>query len=69
MKSLPSVFCLFVVGEGEGKQPQKTMYHYLASFFYPSFTFSHVQPETWVYVVAISLNHPIFPNVSAVHGL
>ena len=65
-----TLFCyLFVVGEGEGKQPQKTTYHYLASFFYPLFTFSHVKPATWVYVVAISLNHPIFPNVSAVQGL
>ena len=50
--------------EEEETQPQETAYHYLASFFYPLFTYSDMKPESWVYVVAISLNHAVFPNVS-----
>ena len=56
-------------GEGEQAQPQNTEYHYLASFFYPLFTCSNVKPDNWMYVVAISLNHPMFLNVSAVPDL
>ena len=52
--------------EEEETQPQKTAYHYLASFFYPLFTHSDTKPESWMYVVAISLNHPMFPNVSVI---
>ena len=61
-------YCFFLPfteeSEEEETQPQKTAYHYLASFFYPLFTYSDIKPESWVYVVAISLNHAVFPNVS-----
>ena len=55
--------------EEEETQPQKTAHCYMASCFYPLFTYSDEKPESWVFVVAISRNHHVFPNVSALCSL
>ena len=38
----------------------------LGIIFKPLLTCSHLNPENWVYAVAISLNHPMFLKVSTV---